>query len=51
MPAGTGIPDMRFVNRELPIAEVARALDLRFDGATMVHCWQPERHRHGACTA
>jgi hypothetical protein len=34
MPAGTGIPDMRFINRELPIAEVARALDLRFDGAS-----------------
>jgi hypothetical protein len=42
---------MRFINRELPIAEVARALDLRLDGASRIHCWHPERHQHGDRTA
>ena len=42
---------MRFINRELPIADVARALGLRFGGANMVHCWHPERHEHGDRTA
>ena len=51
MPRGTGIPDMRFINRELPIVEVARALDLRLDGAGKIHCWHPDRHQHGDRTA
>jgi hypothetical protein len=46
-----GIPDMRFINRELPIANVARALDLRLDGANKIHCWHPDRHQHGDRTA
>jgi hypothetical protein len=49
--AGTGIPDMRFINREVAIADVARALDLRLDGASKLHCWHPERHQHGDRTA
>ncbi|MGA2594752.1 MAG: hypothetical protein ABSH32_33045 [Bryobacteraceae bacterium] len=51
MPKGSGIPDMRFINRELPIAEVARTLELRLDGASKIHCWHPERHQHGDRTA
>ena len=47
----TGIPDMRYINRQIPVAEVASALDLHFDGATKVHCWHPERHQHGDRTA
>lgn len=50
-PNAAGIPDMRFINRELPIAEVARALDLRLDGPTKIHCWHPERHHYGDRTA
>jgi hypothetical protein len=46
-----GIPDMRFINREAPIAEVARELDLWLDGAGKIHCWHPERHQHGDRTA
>jgi len=42
---------MRFINRELPILEVARALDLRLDGSSKIHCWHPERHQHGDRTA
>ena len=42
-----GIPDMRFINREVVIAEVARALGLRLDGDSKIHCWHPERHQHG----
>jgi hypothetical protein len=46
-----GIPDMRFINRELPIAQVARALDLRLDGIRKIHCWHSDRHKHGDRTA
>jgi hypothetical protein len=42
---------MRFINRQLPIAEVAGALDLRFDGAKKIHCWHPERHKNGDSNA
>lgn len=47
----SGIPDMHFINRELPIADVARALQLRFDDSGKIHCWHPERHQHGDRTA
>jgi hypothetical protein len=47
----TGIPDMRFINREVPIADVARALELRLDGTNKIHCWHPERHKNGDRTA
>jgi len=46
-----GIPDMKYINRKVPIAEVARSLDLRLDGANKIHCWYPERHQHGDRTA
>ena len=46
-----GIPDMRYINREVRIIEVARALDLRLDGKTKIHCWHPDRHQHGDRTA
>lgn len=47
----SGIPDMKYINRNVPIAEVARALDLRLDCASRIHCWHPERHEHGDRTA
>jgi hypothetical protein len=42
---------MRYINREVRIIEVARALDLRLDGKTKIHCWHPDRHKHGDRTA
>jgi hypothetical protein len=42
---------MRFINRKVPITEVARALDLWLDGAGKIHCWHPERHKNGDRTA
>jgi hypothetical protein len=42
---------MRYINRQVPIIRVARALDLRLDGANKIHCWHPERHEHGDRTA
>ena len=49
--ANRGIPDLRWINRNVSVAEVARALDLRLDGATKIHCWHPERHQNGDRTA
>ena len=46
-----GVPDLRFINKEIPIAEIARALDLRFGPNKTIHCWRPERHQHGDRTA
>lgn len=47
--AGTlqgSIPDLGWINRSLPIADVAKALGLRVEG-NMIQCWHPERHQHG----
>src|ERR1022692_4534979 len=46
-----GIPDLRYINRKIPVADVARALDLRFGVNGNIHCWLPERHQHGDRTA
>jgi DNA-binding HxlR family transcriptional regulator len=37
--------------RQLPIVDVARALDLRFGTGGMIHCWRPGGHQHGDRTA
>jgi hypothetical protein len=42
-----GIPDLKWINRALPIADVARKLEFRFGERGMIHCWHPERHQHG----
>jgi hypothetical protein len=47
----SGIPDMRYINRQVPILEVARALDLKLDGERKIHCWHTERHKNGDRTA
>jgi hypothetical protein len=47
----SGIPDMRYINRQVPIADIARALDLRLDGAGKIHCWHADRHKNGDRTA
>jgi hypothetical protein len=48
---GDGIPDMRYISRQVRIVEVARSLDLRLDGRSKIHCWYPDRHQHGDRTA
>jgi hypothetical protein len=48
---GGGIPDMRYINREIRIADIARKLDLRLDGSSKIHCWRPDRHQHRDRTA
>jgi hypothetical protein len=51
MPQCREIPDMRFINRGVPIREVAGALDLRLEGSNKIYCWHPDRHQHGDRTA
>jgi cobalamin biosynthesis protein CobD/CbiB len=46
MPRNDVIPDMRFINRKVPIAEVACALGLRLEGAGKLHCWHPDLGGH-----
>jgi hypothetical protein len=45
------IPNMQYINRQLPITRVAVALDLKLDGGNRIHCWHPERHKNGDRTA
>jgi hypothetical protein len=47
----SGIPDMRYINRQIPIVKVASALDLRLDSVAKIHCWHPDRHKNGDRTA
>jgi len=42
-----GIPDLRWINCHLPIADVANALGLRPGQGGMIHCWHPEKHQNG----
>src|SRR5262249_20847205 len=46
-----GIPDMRWINRELSITTVAKTLGLRIDADGRIHCWHPEHHHNGDRTA
>ncbi len=46
-----GIPDLRWINQHVSVAEIARALDLRLDGASKIHCWQGDKHKNGDRTA
>lgn len=39
-------PDLHYIKRQIPIAEVARELDLRVIGNT-AHCWRPKNHKNG----
>lgn len=50
-PAVPGVPDLRYINRKIPVTDVARALDLRFGDNGNIHCWYPERHQNGDRTA
>lgn len=46
-----GLPDIRWINSNLRIEQVARALDLKFATPTMIHCWHPDRHQNADRTA
>jgi hypothetical protein len=49
--AEASIPDFTWINRNLPIEDVARRLDLQFAEGHKLHCWHPERHKYGDRTA
>src|ERR1019366_10337032 len=40
-------PDLKWVNRHLPIRDICSALGLGFGAGGMIHCWHPERHKAG----
>jgi len=45
------VPNLRYINRNVPIVEVARALDLRIGDNGNLHCWRPHLHQNGDRTA
>jgi hypothetical protein len=45
------LPDLQFINRYVPIDDVARSLDLKFGSPRTIHCWRPDRHQHQDRTA
>ena len=45
MPAG--LPDLSFIRRQIPIAEVAEALGIRLAGRHAGHCWRVGSHQNG----
>ena len=40
------MPDMRYIRREIPIADVARELGIRVSGRNAAHCWR-DGHQNG----
>jgi hypothetical protein len=47
MRKGQTLPDMNFIRREIPIADVARELGIRVAGRNAAHCWRVGAHRNG----
>jgi hypothetical protein len=41
------LPDMTFIRREIPIADVARELGVRVAGRSVAHCWRVGAHQNG----
>jgi len=41
------LPDMTFIRREIPIADVAGELGIRVAGRTTAHCWRVGAHQNG----
>lgn len=41
-----GLPDMKYINREIPIVDVATSLGIRVGGKS-AHCWRVGAHRSG----
>lgn len=44
---GKTLPDMNWIRENVPISEVAEALELQIYGRKMIRCWHPEKHAHG----
>ncbi len=45
------LPNMNFIRREIPIADVAEALGIRVTGRNGAHCWRVGAHQNGDRTA
>jgi hypothetical protein len=43
----SGLPDMEFIRRQIPIVEVARELGIRTAGPNTAHCWRVGAHQNG----
>jgi len=43
----SGVPNARYIRERVPIADVARVLDLEVFDDGMIRCWHSERHQHG----
>ena len=41
------LPDMTYIRREIPIADVARELGIRVAGRSAAHCWRVGAHQNG----
>src|ERR1019366_3166575 len=41
------LPDMTFIRREIPIADVARELGIRVASSSTAHCWRAGAHQNG----
>jgi hypothetical protein len=46
-----GVPDLKFINRRVPIIEVAQKLGLRVGSNGNIHCWRPDLHQNHDRTA
>jgi hypothetical protein len=44
--ASGGLPDLQYIKAQIPVADVAAALELEVVG-NMIRCWRPEKHEHG----
>jgi hypothetical protein len=45
------IPDFKWINKNLSVSEVGKALGLSSGSNGLIHCWHPERHHNGDRTA
>ena len=45
------VPDLKFINRNVPINDVAQALNLQRSANGLWHCWRPNLHKNGDRTA
>ena len=44
--ASGGLPDLQYIKAQIPVADVAAALELEVVG-DKIRCWRPENHQHG----
>jgi hypothetical protein len=51
MSAVSGIPNMAWINRNVPVLEVARTLQLEIADQGRIRCWHPDHHENRDRTA